>query len=283
MIPKGSAAMAVVWAVVNQKGGVGKTTTAINLAAYLAAAGRRVLLVDADPQGNTSSGIGVDRLKVQADLYTVLVHGAPIREAKRKTAVPGLDVVPATMNLAGAELEILASSGREYRLKNALGPAETDYDFILVDSPPSLGLLTINTLTAAHEVIIPLQCEYFALEGITQLLEIIERVRQHLNPGLVVGKVILTMFDGRTNLANQVLQEVKSYFGAAVSPTVVPRNVRLSEAPSFGQPISLYDPRSKGALAYAQIAKEMITDADSKTGSGTGAGRAHSRWWRRAG
>ena len=273
--------MAIVWAVGNQKGGVCKTTTAVNLAAYLAAAGRRVLLVDTDPQGNATSGVGVDRRIAVADIYTVLVQGEPIATARRATATKNLDLVPATINLAGAEMELLQRPEREFVLKRALQAVDADYDLILLDSPPSLGLITVNTLTAAHEVIIPLQCEYYALEGITQLLEIIERVRQHLNPELTVGRVILTLFDGRTNLANQVMQEVKSYFGAAVSPTVVPRNIRLSEAPSFGQPIAQYDPRSKGAQAYEQIAKELIADAERKAAGGTGTrpGRSDSRRW----
>ena len=274
--------MATIWAVVNQKGGVGKTTTAVNLAAYLAAS-RRVLLVDTDPQGNATSGVGLDRRAVTSDIYSVLVHGEPVAAARRTTATPNLDVVPATMNLAGAEMEMFGAPEREYVLKRALAAVAGEYDFILVDSPPSLGLITVNTLTAADAVIIPLQCEYYALEGITQLLEIIERVRQHLNPHLSVGRVILTMFDGRTNLANQVMGEVKSYFGDAVSPIVVPRNIRLTEAPSFGQPISQYDPRSKGAQAYEQIAKELIADVERKAGAGAGSGRSDSRWWRRGG
>jgi chromosome partitioning protein len=278
--------MATVWAVVNQKGGVGKTTTAVNLAAYLADR-HRVLLVDTDPQGNATSGVGVDRRKLPADIYSVLVHDEPVAQARRHTATKNLDLLPATMNLAGAEMEMLGMEGREYLLKKALAQVDDDYDFILIDSPPSLGLITVNTLTAAHEVIIPLQCEYYALEGITQLLEIIERVRQHLNPPLGIGRVILTMFDGRTNLANQVMQEVRSYFGDAVSKVVVPRNVRLSEAPSFGQPISQYDARSKGAQAYEQIAKELIAHAEQqfagKAGARPGSGRSDSRggWWRR--
>lgn len=273
--------MALVWAVVNQKGGVGKTTTAINLAAYIARE-RRVLLVDTDPQGNATSGVGIDRAQVEKDTYTVLVQGHSISEARQKTTIANLDIVPATINLAGADLEIATRPEREYILKKALAEVADDYDYILIDSPPSLGMITVNTLTAANQVLIPLQCEYFALEGITQLLEIIDRVRKGLNPDLEVGRVILTLFDGRTNLANQVMQEVKSYFGDAVSSTVVPRNIKLSEAPSFGQPISLYDPKSKGAVAYELIAKELIAHVERKTGPGSGTGRSHSRWWRRS-
>ena len=278
--------MALCWAVVNQKGGVGKTTTAVNLAAYVAQLGRRVLLVDTDPQGNATSGLGIDRRGVSADVYTLLVHKQSVAEVRMATAVPNLTLIPATMNLAGAEIEMFDKPDREFILKEALRGVDAEYDYIFVDSPPSLGLITVNTLTAADQVLIPLQCEYYALEGISQLLEIIERVKLGLNPDLTVGKVILTLFDGRTNLANQVMQEVKSYFGDAVSPTVVPRNVRLSEAPSFGQPISTYDPRSKGALAYEQIAKELISHVEQqqpKAGAGSGTGRPHSRWWRRGG
>lgn len=279
---------AIVWAVVNQKGGVGKTTTAVNLAAYLAE-GRRVLLIDTDPQGNATSGCGIDRRTVTADTYTVLVQDQPIREARKATTVPGLDVLPATINLAATEIELLNREEREFVLKKAIDAIADDYDFVIIDSPPSLGMITVNTLTAANQVLIPLQCEYYALEGITQLLEITERVRMHLNPDLTIGKVILTLFDGRTNLANQVMQEVKSYFGDAVSPTVVPRNIRLSEAPSFGQPISVYDPRSKGAIAYETIAKELLADVERRYGvikngsssSGTGTGRSNTRWWQR--
>ena len=277
-----NADMALCWAVVNQKGGVGKTTSAVNLAAYVAQE-RRVLLIDSDPQGNATSGVGVDRHQVESDIYTVLVAGQGIAEARVKTAVPNLDLVPATINLAGAELEMYNRPEREHILKKALADVDGEYDYIFVDSPPSLGLITVNTLTAADQVLIPLQCEYFALEGISQLLEIIQRVRAHLNPELEIGRVILTLFDGRTNLARQVMEEVKSYFGDAVSPTVVPRNIRLSEAPSFGQPISVYDPKSKGALAYEQIAKELIAHAERKTSAGEGTLRPNTPWWRRRG
>lgn len=273
--------MARVWAVVNQKGGVGKTTTAVNLAAYIARE-RRVLLVDADPQGNATSGVGVDRRTATADMYTLLIDGQSVAEVKQATAVPNLDLIPATINLAGAEMELFTASEREYKLKKALDAARDSYDYILIDAPPSLGLITVNTLTAADQVLIPLQCEYYALEGISQLLQIIERVRKHLNPDIEIGRVILTMYDGRTNLANQVMQEVKSYFADTVSPHIVPRNVRLSEAPSFGQPISVYDPRSKGALAYELIAKELIDDAEQRKESvGPGAGRSDTPWWKR--
>jgi len=278
--------MAVTWAVVNQKGGVGKTTTAINVAAYLAK-DSRVLLVDMDPQGNASSGLGVVARGEMPDTYAVLLGETTVQQAAVPTCVPGLFLVPGTINLAGAELALLHREEKEFVLRQALAPVQDDYDFILIDSPPSLGALTVNTLTAAQEVIVPLQCEYFALEGVSQLVEIVHRVRSNFNPSLEIARVVLTLFDGRTNLAQQVMQEVRSYFGDIVSPTVVPRNVRLSEAPSFGRPISLYDPRSKGAIAYETVAQELKQHAKGKAGVGdsesarTGSGRSASRWWRR--
>ncbi|MFY7951263.1 MAG: ParA family protein [Armatimonadaceae bacterium] len=278
--------MASIWAVVNQKGGVGKTTTAINIAAYLAR-DRRVLLVDMDPQGNATSGLGVADRDRDRDTYTVLLGEHTIAETAVATAVPGLQVVPGSINLAGAEIALLGRDNKEYVLRNALDEVRDQYDFVIIDSPPSLGALTVNTLVAADHVLVPLQCEYFALEGVSQLIEIVHRVRAHFNPDLAVARVVLTLFDGRTNLAQQVMQEVRSYFGDIVSPTVVPRNVRLSEAPSFGRPISLYDPRSKGALAYEQISQEIKQyeqgEAGNRTAEGArqGTGRSTARWWRR--
>ncbi len=246
-------------AVVNQKGGVGKTTTAVNLAASLAAAGRRVLLLDCDPQGNATSGVGIDKGALEHSLYDALVDGVPLAQVVRKdAAVPGLDIVPATLDLAGAEMEMFQELSRETILKKALRPVLTDYEYVLIDGPPSLGLLTLNILTAADAVLIPIQCEYYALEGISQLMNIVERVQSHLNPKLAIGLVVLTMHDERVNLSRQVVAEVRDFFGSNVAATIVPRNVRLSEAPSFGQPISLYDPKSKGAQAYAELAKEVI-------------------------
>jgi len=278
--------MASIWAVVNQKGGVGKTTTAINIAAYLAR-DRRVLLVDMDPQANATSGLGVADRNRDRDTYTVLLGEHSVTEASVETAVPGLHVVPGSINLAGAELALLGRENKEYVLRTALDTVRDQYDFILIDSPPSLGALTVNTLVAADHVLVPLQCEYFALEGVSQLIEIVHRVRTHFNPDLAIARVVLTLFDGRTNLAQQVMQEVRSYFGDIVSPTVVPRNVRLSEAPSFGRPISLYDPRSKGAVAYEQISQEIKQyeqgEAGDRSAEGArkGTGRSAARWWRR--
>ena len=250
--------MAWTLAVVNQKGGVGKTTTAVNLATSLAQAGRRVLLIDCDPQGNATSGLG-QKETVERSVYDALTGGVPLADVILKdVSVPGLDLAPATLDLAGAEMEMFQELSRETILKKILKPIEKDYQYILIDGPPSLGLLTLNILTAADAVLIPIQCEYYALEGISQLMDIVERVRHHLNPKLAIGLVILTMHDERINLSRQVVAEVREFFGEAVAKTIVPRNVRLSEAPSFGQPIALYDPKSKGAVAYADLAQEVI-------------------------
>jgi chromosome partitioning protein len=248
-----------IYAVVNQKGGVGKTTTAVNLAACLAQAGQRVLLMDCDPQGNATTGLGIDKGQLGVSLYDVLVEEVPIAQIiVRDVCVPGLDVAPATLDLSGAEMEMFSQISRETVLKRAIKPLKGEYDTILIDGPPSLGLLTLNILTATDALIIPIQCEFYALEGISQLMTIVERVRGHLNSRLALGMVVLTMHDERINVSRQVISEVKGYFGNLVAETVVPRNIRLSEAPSFGQPISLYDPKSKGAWAYAELAKEVI-------------------------
>jgi len=247
------------YAVVNQKGGVGKTTTAVNLAACLAQAGQRVLLMDCDPQGNATTGLGIDKGVLQGSLYEVLVEETPIKSIiQHSVTVPGLDVAPATLDLSGAEMEIYSQISRESVLKRAMKSVHGEYDTILIDGPPSLGLLTLNILTASDSLIIPIQCEFYALEGISQLMTIVDRVRGHLNPKLTLGMVVLTMHDERINVSRQVVSEVRGYFGNIVAETIVPRNIRLSEAPSFGQPISLYDSKSKGAAAYAELAKEVI-------------------------
>ncbi len=245
-------------AVMNQKGGVGKTTTAVNLAACLAEAGKKVLLVDMDAQGNATSGIGIDKEEIELSGYDVLINGVKAKEAVRKTAVKKLHVLPANIALAGAEVELVNMVSRETRLRDALSPLRKKYDYVLIDCPPSLGLLTVNALTAADSVLVPIQCEYYALEGVAQLLQTIRSVTANWNPGLRLEGILLTMFDGRTNLSLQVAQEVKEYFGDKVYRTLIPRNVRLSEAPSYGEPIIVYDPRSKGAEVYRELAKEVI-------------------------
>jgi chromosome partitioning protein len=251
--------MPTVVAIVNQKGGVGKSTTAINLAAYLAELGERVLVVDMDPQGNATSGFGVSA-GGNGCMYDVLLEGKALDQIAVKTEVEGLEVAPATINRVGAEVELVSALAREFKLKRALEKLLPEaYDRVMVDCPPSLDLLTLNALTAADEVLIPIQCEYYALEGLTQLMRSIRMVREELNPGLKIGGVLLTMFDTRTNLAHQVVDEVRSFFGNRVFRRVIPRNVRLSEAPSFGLPVALYAPKSIGAEAYAAVAEEVIS------------------------
>jgi chromosome partitioning protein len=251
-------ALKTVVAIVNQKGGVGKSTTAINLAAYLADKGEKILVIDMDPQGNATSGLGVSP-DSNGCMYDVLLDGKPLQEVALQTVVSNLKVAPATINLVGAEVELVSALAREFKLKKALEKLpEGEYDRVLMDCPPSLDLLTLNALTAADEVLIPMQCEYYALEGLTQLMQSIRMVREELNPALKVGGVLLTMYDPRTNLSRQVAQEVRSFFGDRVYQTIVPRNVRLSEAPSFGLPITRYAPSSTGAEAYEAVAEEVM-------------------------
>ncbi|TCP52226.1 chromosome partitioning protein [Tumebacillus sp. BK434] len=250
--------MARVIAVANQKGGVGKTTTSVNLGACLASLGKRVLLIDIDPQGNTTSGIGINKADVRYDIYDVLINEVNASEAVNDTEVPNLKILPATIQLAGAEIELVSTMSREVRLRQALQPLKSQFDYMLIDCPPSLGLLTVNALTASDSVLIPIQCEYYALEGLSQLLNTIRMVQKHLNTSLEIEGVLLTMLDARTNLGLQVIEEVKKYFREKVYTTVIPRNVRLGEAPSHGQSIIQYDPRSRGAEVYLELAKEVV-------------------------
>ncbi|MEK7348287.1 MAG: AAA family ATPase [Candidatus Eisenbacteria bacterium] len=250
--------MARTVAIANQKGGVGKTTTAVNLAAGLALCGKKVLLIDLDPQGNAGSGLGYPSIKVQHGIYDVLTGNATLADVILETEVAGLHLVPSGQRLVGAEVELVDVPRREYRLKEALVDMEERYDFILIDAPPSLGFLTLNALTAARSVLVPVQCEYYALEGLSHLLSAIRLVQQGLNPTLQIEGVLLTMFDNRLNLSQQVLEETRRFFAERVYRTVIPRNVRLSEAPSFGKPVVVYDPTCVGSTSYMNLAKEVI-------------------------
>ena len=249
--------MGKVISVANQKGGVGKTTTTVNLSTILAKKGKKVLLIDADPQGNATSGLGIEK-EVEFSTYDILVNDTEIKQALQKTVIKNLLLCPSNMNLAGAEVELVSMMSREQRLKEKLEEVKDVFDYIFIDCPPSLGLITLNAFTASDSVLIPVQCEYFALEGLGQLLNTVNLVKKHLNKTIMIEGALLTMYDIRTNLSNQVVKEVKKYFNDKVYKTVIPRNVRLSEAPSYGMPITEYDPRSKGAKAYAKFAKEFL-------------------------
>lgn len=250
---------AVVLAVVNQKGGVGKSTTAVNLAASLADLGKKILLIDLDPQGNATSGYGLDKNQREQCVYDALLGEVPIEQLIEPVEVGGVFIVPSTIQLAGAEIELVSAFSRETKLKSVIQPVLKDFDYIIIDCPPSLGLLTINALTASSGVLIPVQCEYYALEGLTKLLETVRLVKTQLNPGLDIFGVVMTMYDRRTRLSQQVVDEVRDFFGEQVFETLIPRSVRLSEAPSFGQPGALYDPTGRGTDAYRQLAKEVVS------------------------
>ncbi|HAL29654.1 MAG TPA: chromosome partitioning protein ParA [Coriobacteriia bacterium] len=257
--PGSAVRSAMVLAVVNQKGGVGKSTTAVNLAATLAAEGQKILLVDLDPQGNATSGYGLDKNQREQCVYDALLGDIELERLIEPVEVEGVFVVPSTIQLAGAEIELVSAFSRETKLKQVMNPVMGDFDFVIVDCPPSLGLLTINALTAADGVLIPVQCEYYALEGLTKLLETVRLVKTQLNPALEIFGVVMTMYDRRTRLSQQVVDEVRDFFGDRVFDTLIPRSVRLSEAPSFGQPVTLYDPSGRGTEAYQLLAKEVIS------------------------
>ncbi|MFM8856865.1 MAG: ParA family protein [Actinomycetota bacterium] len=244
-------------AIANQKGGVGKTTTSVNLGSCLAEMGYRTLIIDLDPQGNASSGVGIDTRAIETSMYDVVLHEAPLEDCIEPASIRNLFVAPANLDLAGAEIELVPLFAREMRLKKAIDSIVDDYDFVIIDCPPSLGLLTVNALVAAREVLVPIQCEYYALEGVGQLLRNVELVKRNLNPDLDLSTIVCVMFDNKTKLSQEVVTEVRQHFGDKVCETVVPRNVRLSEAPSHHQPINVYDPTSKGAIAYKEVAKEV--------------------------
>lgn len=250
--------MGKVIAIANQKGGVGKTTTTVNLAACLSKAGKKVLLVDIDPQGNSTSGLGIDKRRVEKTVYDCLINEEKMENVSILTEYENLSLCPSNLDLSGAEIELISVMGREQRLKESLATAREEYDYILIDTPPSLGLITINTLTAADSVIIPIQCEFYALEGVSQLVETIKRIKKALNPTLYIEGIVMTMYDARTNLAMQVVDEVKRFFPGKVYRTIIPRNVRVSEAPGFGKPVIYYDESSKGAESYTELAEEII-------------------------
>ncbi len=245
-------------AIANQKGGVGKTTTAINLSTGLAAIGRKVLMVDLDPQGNASTGLGIDRTNRRVSSYDVLMGGASVADAQLETSIPGLYLIPSTVDLTGAELELINKPRRAYRLREALAVTGHDFDYVLIDSPPSLNLLTVNALVAAKSVVVPLQCEFFALEGLSMLMKTIERIRNRFNAELEIQGIVLTMYDKRNNLSDQVAQDVRDFLGDMVYKTIIPRNVRVSEAPSHGKPALLYDHKCAGSVAYMQLASELL-------------------------
>ncbi|MGH9170631.1 MAG: ParA family protein [Acidimicrobiales bacterium] len=246
-----------VFAIANQKGGVGKTTTAVNLGAALADLGFRVLIIDLDPQSNASTGLGIDPRNFDTSMYDVLLHEVPLEDCIEPTSIKNLFLAPSTLDLAGAEIELVPVLSREHRLRRAVGPIREDFAFVFIDCPPSLGLITLNALTAASEVLVPIQCEYYALEGVSQLTRNVELVRSQLNPTLAVSTIVLTMYDARTKLSDSVVEEVRAHFGARVCRNVIPRTVRIAEAPSFGEPITVHDPTSRGAIAYRELAKEL--------------------------
>ena len=252
--------MVKVIAIANQKGGVGKTTTSVNLSACLAELGKKVLLIDIDPQGNSTSGLGINKASIKRCAYDALINDVPMESIIMPTAVANLSLLPSTIQLAGAEIELVSIMSRETKLKRALDKTKYQFDYVLIDCPPSLGLLTVNSLTAANSVLVPIQCEFYALEGLAQLMNTIQLVQRNLNPALSLEGVVLTMFDARTNLSIQVVDEVKKHFRNKVYQTIIPRNIRLSEAPSHGQPVFVYDPKSKGAEVYFDLAREVIGD-----------------------